>query len=63
VTAWRADLARLAAGFVAGDAAVDPKNYPQTCRYCDVQPFCRIHERLENTLAGDSKPAKGWDAA
>jgi len=51
VSAWRADLVRLAAGFAGGDAAVDPKNYPHTCRYCDVKPFCRIHERLDNALA------------
>jgi len=50
IDAWRADLARIAAGFAGGDARVDPKQYPQTCRYCDVQPFCRIYERLENAL-------------
>ena len=50
VNAWRADLARLAAGFAAGDARVDPKRYPETCRYCEVKAFCRIYERLENTL-------------
>lgn len=50
VEAWRADLARLAGGFSRGEAEVDPKQYPQTCRNCEVKPFCRIHERLENTL-------------
>ena len=50
VKAWRADLARIAAGFAAGEAAVDPKQYPQTCRYCDVKPFCRIHERLATLI-------------
>jgi ATP-dependent helicase/nuclease subunit B len=54
IDAWRADLARIAAGFAGGDARVDPKQYPQTCRYCDVKPFCRIHERLENALDGDA---------
>lgn len=57
VAAWRADLGRLAAGFATGGAAVDPKNYPHTCRYCDVQPFCRIYERLENTLIDDEDAA------
>jgi hypothetical protein len=55
VAAWRADLARIAAGFVAGEAMVDPKRYPDTCRYCDVKPFCRIYERLESTLDEDAE--------
>ena len=55
VEAWRAGLARLAAGFVAGAAAVDPKRYPDTCRYCDVKPFCRIYERLENAIEDDAE--------
>ena len=50
IEAWRAGLARIAAGFAAGDARVDPKRYPDTCRYCDVKPFCRVYERLESTL-------------
>jgi ATP-dependent helicase/nuclease subunit B len=54
VDAWRADLARIAAGFAGGDAAVEPKQYPRTCRYCDVKPFCRIYERLENALDEDA---------
>jgi hypothetical protein len=43
---WRRVLARLATQFAAGEAAVQPKNPPTTCRNCDVQPLCRIHERL-----------------
>ena len=63
VAAWRTDLARIAAGFAAGDARVDPKQYPHTCRYCDVKPFCRIHERLENALVDNEDNANGEDAA
>jgi probable DNA repair protein len=55
IEAWRADLARIAAGFAGGSAEVDPKRYPNTCRYCDVKPFCRIYERLENTLDEDAE--------
>lgn len=55
VEAWRADLAFIAAGFVSGAAQVDPKRYPDTCRYCDVKPFCRIYERLESTLEEDAE--------
>jgi probable DNA repair protein len=57
IDAWRDELARIAAGFVRGDAGVQPKQYPNTCRYCDVKPFCRIHERLENALVDDEDAA------
>ncbi len=43
---WKAELESLAAGFAAGDARVDPKKALQTCRNCDLQPLCRVHERL-----------------
>lgn len=46
VAAWRNDLERIARQFAAGASAVDPKRYPQTCQFCDQQPFCRIRERL-----------------
>jgi len=46
VAAWRQHLTNLANGFCQGDAQVDPKNFPQTCEYCDMQLFCRIHERM-----------------
>lgn len=46
VAAWRADLERIARQFAAGVAVVDPKRYPHTCQFCDLQPFCRIRERL-----------------
>ncbi|MBM3374097.1 MAG: PD-(D/E)XK nuclease family protein, partial [Betaproteobacteria bacterium] len=46
VEAWRADLDRIAREFAAGVASVDPKRYPQTCQYCDLQPLCRVRERL-----------------
>ena len=44
----------LSIDFAAGNARVDPKRYPQTCRYCEVKPFCRIYERLGNTLDEDA---------
>jgi probable DNA repair protein len=46
VAAWREVLARLATQFAAGEASVHPKNPQTTCRNCDLQPLCRIHERL-----------------
>ena len=38
---WRANLARLAAEFVAGDARVDPLA-PASCTWCGLQPLCRV---------------------
>jgi probable DNA repair protein len=46
VASWREVLARLATEFTAGAAAVHPKDPRTTCRNCDLQPLCRIHERL-----------------
>ncbi|MBE0615796.1 MAG: PD-(D/E)XK nuclease family protein [Burkholderiales bacterium] len=46
VAAWRTVLERLATQFAAGAAAVHPKNPRTSCRNCDVQALCRIHERL-----------------
>lgn len=58
VAAWRQHLTNLAAGFCSGDAKVDPKQYPVTCEYCDMQLFCRIHERIgERAIEQDSENA------
>ncbi|MEK6244092.1 MAG: PD-(D/E)XK nuclease family protein [Pseudomonadota bacterium] len=50
INSWKTELESLASGFAQGDARVDPKNGFATCRYCDLQPLCRVHERL-NVLA------------
>jgi probable DNA repair protein len=43
---WTKELAVLGSGFAAGDARVDPKKLLSTCRTCDLQPLCRVYERL-----------------
>ena len=43
---WRATLESLGAEFRAGLASVDPRDYPATCRYCELTPLCRIQERV-----------------
>jgi len=40
---WVALIERLIEGFLAGDAAVDPK--PGACKYCHVIDICRVLER------------------
>ncbi len=42
-TQWKATLTQLAIDFREGEAQVDPKD-ANTCRYCDLQTFCRIYE-------------------
>jgi probable DNA repair protein len=53
---WRQVLHRLMADFLAGHAAIDPKNGPVTCRdsYCELHSLCRVGELEqlhENNLA------------
>lgn len=43
--AWRAALEALARDFLRGVARVDPKQPPATCRHCDLQALCRVHEK------------------
>ncbi|MEX2241362.1 MAG: PD-(D/E)XK nuclease family protein [Burkholderiales bacterium] len=52
VAGWRQELEALGAGFASGEARVDPKRMLQTCRYCDLQPLCRVYERV-NALEED----------
>lgn len=43
---WRRELESLGGEFAQGAAAVDPKGGLKTCRHCDLQPLCRVHERI-----------------
>jgi ATP-dependent helicase/nuclease subunit B len=43
---WHERLEALAGAFMRGRAAVDPKRGLQTCRNCDLQTLCRVHELL-----------------
>ncbi len=47
---WKSAIEALGVGFATGDARVDPKKLLQTCRYCDLQPLCRVYEKI-NVLA------------
>ncbi len=47
---WRRILDQLATDFAAGEAAVDPKCYPQTCGRCSQRILCRLDvSTLEDT--------------
>jgi probable DNA repair protein len=41
---WREAIEKLAHDFLAGDAAVDPREYPKTCERCGLQTLCRVQE-------------------
>jgi probable DNA repair protein len=41
---WNSVLTRLSDDFYHGSASVDPKDPPQTCTWCALQPLCRINE-------------------
>jgi probable DNA repair protein len=45
VEEWRTALEQLAAGFVRGEAVVDPRSYPKTCKFCELPGLCRIAEQ------------------
>ncbi|HVJ07724.1 MAG TPA: PD-(D/E)XK nuclease family protein [Acidisarcina sp.] len=52
--AWKEDLLELANGFVRGEASVDPKRYPQTCKHCAFPALCRVAETAVPHLAVDT---------
>lgn len=58
---WQATLTTLAETFRAGDARVDPKEYPRTCQYCGLQALCRVHERHPEVVEDDSGGGQGDD--
>ena len=39
---WHRDLHKLAEAYAAGDAAVQPKEYPKTCDNCGQRTLCRV---------------------
>lgn len=41
---WREKIEELADDFLAGRAAVDPRDYPNTCQNCGLEALCRIQE-------------------
>ncbi len=39
---WQETLLALADSFASGEAAVGPKNYPNTCKHCGQRLLCRL---------------------
>ena len=55
VGAWRAYIEQMARDFLAGRAAVDPRDYPKTCARCGLQALCRIQENQPELETGESE--------
>jgi ATP-dependent helicase/nuclease subunit B len=49
---WQDVLGGLGQQFLRGEAQVDPKQYPKTCKFCDLPGLCRIAES-DRADAGD----------
>ena len=60
-TDWKNEIERLAADFVAGNAEVNPRKFPQTCDACGLHAVCRIDEDGNRTDADNDAPIE--DAA
>jgi ATP-dependent helicase/nuclease subunit B len=58
VAGWKQELAALGQGYAAGDARVAPKYLFKTCEYCDLQPLCRVHERISSLAGEDEEEAE-----
>jgi len=56
VDQWRTVISALGDAFVAGHAAVDPKQFPKTCSQCDLHLLCRVADR-----AVEPESAEGAD--
>ncbi|MEX0617687.1 MAG: PD-(D/E)XK nuclease family protein [Pseudohongiellaceae bacterium] len=48
---WPRVVEQIAGEFISGSVRVNPLNPPHTCRYCGLQPLCRIGETV---AAGDA---------
>jgi RecB family exonuclease len=55
VESWRTETAKLGQEFVASEARVDPREKLATCDRCDLQPLCRVHERIGTLDEGDEE--------
>lgn len=60
---WKQELDTLGAAFASGDARVDPKSLAKTCRYCDLQPLCRVHEKLSALALEDGTDGAASDGS
>ena len=60
LSAWKQYIEELALDFLAGRAAVNPRNYPETCERCGLQVVCRVSENPP--LSGEENSEEANDA-
>lgn len=59
---WSKTIKQLARDFLQGRADVDPRDYPKTCKNCDLHAVCRIHEnRVELDEDGENDNDEATD--
>lgn len=59
---WHKALLALGRQFLRGEAQVDPKEYPETCKYCDLKGLCRVAESERAQASGDAEDDGGETA-
>jgi ATP-dependent helicase/nuclease subunit B len=59
VERWRQVLVGLAEEFYAGDARVNPKQYPKTCEYCGQRLLCRLDVSSLSSLEDSDEDDNG----
>jgi probable DNA repair protein len=57
---WKEYIEKCAKNYMAGHAAVDPRDYPDTCKDCALKSMCRIEE-LQEQLGTSTGDAEGGD--
>lgn len=57
---WKVVLAALAEKFAAGEANVNPKEYPLTCKHCAQLTFCRLDPATLREEYDEDEPVP-WD--
>jgi hypothetical protein len=57
LTQWKEYIERCAKDFMEGNAEVDPRVYPDTCKECPLKSLCRIEELQgqRGTLGSDER--------
>ncbi len=58
---WRQVLLELGSQFLAGEAQVDPRQYPKTCEFCPLPGLCRIAESDHANTGDDADESDGVD--
>jgi ATP-dependent helicase/nuclease subunit B len=59
---WQSVLLNLAQQFLNGEAQVEPKQYPDTCKFCDLPGLCRIAESERARTDDDAGESDGESA-